>query len=72
MPYGHELGQADDHIHLDLGYLTVIPREINEDPFEAPQAKPRFAFEERRSGDRRGWPKVPDFMQLSLDTRPKE
>jgi hypothetical protein len=72
MPYGHELGQADDHIHLDLGYLTVVPREISEDPFEAPQAKARFAFEERRSGDRRGWPKSPDFTQLTLDTRPKE
>jgi len=59
MPYGHELGQADDHIHLDLGYLTVVPREISEDPFEAPLAKARFAFEERRSGDRRGWPREP-------------
>lgn len=72
MPYGHELGQADDHIHLDLGYLTVVPREIGEDAFEAPQAKPRFAFEERRSGDRRGWPKAAaDFTQLTLDT-PKD
>ena len=67
MPYGHELGQADDHIHLDLGYLTVVPREINEDAHEAPQAKPRFAFEERRSGDRRGWPAAPDLTQLSFD-----
>jgi hypothetical protein len=71
MPYGHDLGQADDHIHLDLGYLTVVPREIGEDPFEAPQGKPRFAFEERRAGDRRGWPSVTDFTQLTLDTRPK-
>jgi hypothetical protein len=71
MPYGHELGQADDHIHLDLGYLTVVPREIGEDSFEAPQTRPRFAFEERRSGDRRGWPQQPDFTQLTLDTRPK-
>ena len=72
MPYGHELGQADDHIHLDLGYLTVVPREISEDAQEAPQAKPRFAFEERRSGDRRGWPDAPDFTQLTLDTKPKD
>ena len=71
MPYGHDLGQADDHIHLDLGYLTVVPREIGEEPFEAPQGKPRFAFEERRSGDRRGWPSATDFTQLTLDTRPK-
>jgi hypothetical protein len=71
MPYGHEVGQTDDHIHLDLGYLTVVPREIGEDPLEGPQARPRFAFEERRSGDRRGWPKTADFTQLTLDTRPK-
>jgi hypothetical protein len=56
MPYGHEIGKADDHIHLDLGYVTVVPREINEDRLEAPQQVPRFAFEERRRGDRRGWP----------------
>jgi len=56
MPFGHEIGKADDHMHLDLGYLTVAPREINEDRLEAPQQVPRFAFEERRRGDRRGWP----------------
>jgi hypothetical protein len=67
MPYGHDLGQADDHIHLDLGYLSVVPREIGEDALEAPQAKARFAFEERRSGDRRGWPAAADFTQLTLD-----
>jgi len=59
MPYGHEIGKADDHIHVDLGYVTVIPREISEDRFEGPQDKPRFAFEERRRGDRRGWPREP-------------
>jgi hypothetical protein len=53
MPYGHELGLADDHIHLDLGYITVIPREISEDRMELPQERPRYAFEERRRGDRR-------------------
>jgi hypothetical protein len=26
-PYGSEDGQADDHLHLDLGYVTVVPRE---------------------------------------------
>ena len=56
MPYGHEIGKADDHMHLDLGYVTVVPREISEDRLEAPQPVPRFAFEERRRGDRRGWP----------------
>jgi hypothetical protein len=55
MPYGHETGQdADDHIHLDLGYAIVIPREISEDRMEIPQeTRPRFAFEERRRRDRR-------------------
>jgi len=59
MPYGHEIGKADDHIHLDLGYVTLVPREISEDRLEAPQERPRFAFEERRRGDRRGWPREP-------------
>jgi hypothetical protein len=55
MPYGHETGQAaDDHVHVDLGYLTVVPREINEDRMEIPQeTRPRFAFEERRRRERR-------------------
>jgi hypothetical protein len=55
MPYGHETGQAaDDHVHVDLGYLTVIPREISEDRMEVPQeTRPRFAFEERRRRERR-------------------
>ncbi len=55
MPYGHETGKSvDDHVHLDLGYLTVIPREISEDRMEVPQeSRPRFAFEERRRRERR-------------------
>jgi hypothetical protein len=55
LPYGHDLGkQADDHIHIDLGFLTLIPREISEDRMEQPQEnRPRFAFEERRGRDRR-------------------
>ncbi|HVT45886.1 MAG TPA: hypothetical protein VMT00_16030 [Thermoanaerobaculia bacterium] len=53
MPYGHEIGRADDHVHLDLGYLVIIPREISEDRMELPQLQPRFAIEERRRGDRR-------------------
>ena len=46
-------GQADDHVHCDLGYLTFVPREVSEDRMEQPQQKPRFAFEERRRNDRR-------------------
>jgi len=55
LPYGHLTGtNADDHMHLDLGYITLIPREISEDRMEQPQEnRPRFAFEERRRKERR-------------------
>lgn len=55
LPYGHVIGaNADDHIHFDLGYITVIPTEISEDRMEQPQeSRPRFAFEDRRRRDRR-------------------
>jgi hypothetical protein len=58
LPYGHVTGQnADDHVHIDLGYITLIPREISEDRMEQPQeSRPRFAFEERRGRDRRTVP----------------
>ena len=60
LPYGHILGQnADDHVHVDLGYITLIPREISEDRMEQPQeSRPRFAFEERRRRERRTPPPV--------------
>ena len=55
LPYGHVTGKnADDHVHVDLGYITLVPREISEDRMEQPQEnRPRFAFEERRAKDRR-------------------
>ncbi len=55
LPYGHATGiNADDHVHIDLGYITLIPREISEDRMEQPQeSRPRFAFEERRKRERR-------------------
>ena len=55
LPYGHITGiNADDHVHIDLGYITLIPREISEDRMEQPQeSRPRFAFEERRRKERR-------------------
>src|ERR1051325_6622025 len=55
LPYGHVTGKnADDHVHIDLGYITVVPREISEDRMEMPQeSRPRFAFEERRRRERR-------------------
>ena len=56
LPYGHITGKAaDDHVHIDLGYITFVPREISEDRMEQPQeSRPRFAFEERRRKERRG------------------
>jgi len=55
LPYGHATGvNADDHVHVDLGYLTMVPRVISEDRMEVPQeSRPRFAFEDRRRTDRR-------------------
>ena len=55
LPYGHVTGaSADDHVHLDLGYVTLVPREISEDRMEQPQeSRPRFAFEDRRKRERR-------------------
>lgn len=55
LPYGHATGKnADDHVHLDLGYISLIPREISEDRMEQPQEnRPRFAFEDRRRKERR-------------------
>jgi hypothetical protein len=60
LPYGHVTGaNADDHVHIDLGYITFIPREISEDRMEQPQeSRPRFAFEERRRRERRTVPPV--------------
>jgi hypothetical protein len=26
-PYGHGPGSADDHLHVDLGYVTVVPHD---------------------------------------------
>ncbi len=55
LPYGPATGDnADDHVHIDLGYITLVPREISEDRMEQPQeSRPRFAFEDRRRRDRR-------------------
>ncbi len=58
-PYGSEPGFADDHLHIDLGYLTFVPREISEDRMEVPQERPRFAFEERRARERRSTDREP-------------
>lgn len=70
MPYGHETGKADDHIHLDLGYITYVPREISEDRMEVPQQRPRFAFEDRRGRERRvaAAPPLPPRNQQKIRT----
>ncbi len=57
-PYGHTEGFTDDHIHLDLGFVILTPREISEDRMELPQESPRFAFEDRRRSDRRAAPET--------------
>lgn len=62
LPFGHVTGKnADDHVHIDIGYATWIPREISEDRMEQPQEnRPRFAFEERRRRERRTPAAVPE------------
>lgn len=29
-PFGHGPGQADDHLHLDIGYVSFVPRDCDE------------------------------------------
>ena len=31
-PFGHGPDEADDHLHLDIGYVTCVPRDCNEAP----------------------------------------
>jgi hypothetical protein len=31
-PFGADLGETDDHLHLDLGYVTFVPRDCDEAP----------------------------------------
>src|ERR1700752_641130 len=66
MRYGHETGTTvDDHVHLDLGYVTVVPSEISEDRMEQPQEhRPRFAVEDRRRRERRA-PQAPAVVAAS-------
>ncbi|MGH7469790.1 MAG: hypothetical protein ACRENP_17715 [Longimicrobiales bacterium] len=30
-PFGHNQGQADDHLHIDIGYVLVTPRAADSD-----------------------------------------
>lgn len=70
LPFGHVIGTtADDHVHVDVGYITLIPREISEDRMEQPQeSRPRFAFEERRRLRERRVP-VPAADSTDPDSR---
>lgn len=70
LPYGHDTGaSADDHVHLDLGYVTLVPNEISEDRMEVPQEhRPRFAFEDRRRRDRRA-PQAPAAVAANEKTQ---
>jgi hypothetical protein len=29
-PFGHASDESDDHLHLDIGYVSCVPRECNE------------------------------------------
>ena len=32
LPYGHQPGESDDHLHLDLGYAHLVPTGCDEAP----------------------------------------
>jgi hypothetical protein len=54
-PYGHGAGEADDHVHLDLGYTTAVPNDAgSEAPEEQPE--PRKETRARRGGSDGGEP----------------
>jgi hypothetical protein len=31
-PFGHGENETDDHLHLDIGYVTLVPRSADESP----------------------------------------
>jgi hypothetical protein len=38
-PYGHAPGFADDHLHVDVGYVTMVPDGISEQRHEGHEAR---------------------------------
>ncbi len=48
-PYGHGPGEADDHLHLDLGYLLLVPAGADDDG----RVEEKAESAERRQNDRR-------------------
>ena len=35
-PYGRDIGCADDHLHVDIGYVTVVPHGLSEQGDDGP------------------------------------
>ena len=33
-PYGHGMEETDDHLHLDLGYVVAVPRDVPGDTYD--------------------------------------
>jgi hypothetical protein len=52
--YGHDPGTTDDHLHLDLGFLHMVPRGVDDDERVATLPEP-----ERRTGERRSEVEAP-------------
>ena len=38
-PYGRGVGQTDDHLHIDLGYTTMVPNGFSEQDDDQDQAR---------------------------------
>ncbi len=51
-PWGHSPRSTDDHLHLDLGYLLLVPSEANDDGRRSivPEPPPERRRAERREG----------------------
>jgi hypothetical protein len=50
-PYGHGLGETDDHLHLDVGYATIAPHHGSDE--EGDTAEPlRGGDQDERETDR--------------------
>jgi hypothetical protein len=47
-PYGHGRGEVDDHIHLELGYATLVPREAESEDGDGERGEEPGEREDRR------------------------
>ena len=51
LPYGRGPGKTEDHLHLDLGYVTVLPHgKADEEPDDDAQPMPGRIEKARQSG----------------------